>query len=248
MLNILIVEDNYEDMEYCTTLLKETGLAMNIIKSGTGKKAMDILLQNNVDVAFIDINLPDYNGLTLASEIRRIPKYALLNIVFITVEVDGQLEAYKNFHCYDYIVKPFTPKDFHEATRLLFDGLKTKHCREAEENRKNVIVVQTKDSRYIIEKNKILFIKSNGRTIDIYLKEEIIPNVRMKISTFIEMMKDPLFIRCHKSFAVNIREVDIIETRKNYTWDIKFKSNKDYVCYMSRTFYEDVKKSLKKME
>jgi len=247
MLNVLIVEDNYEDMLYCETLLKQTGISMNIIKSGTGNKAMDILLKSNVDVAFIDINLPDYNGLTLASEIRSIPQYALLNIVFITVEVDGQLEAYKKFHCYDYIVKPFKSEDFYDSISFLFTGLQ-KLQNENKNQKKDVIVVQNKYNQYIIEKSKILFIKSNGRTVDLYLEDEIITDIRMKISAFIELMNDPLFIRCHKSFAVNIREVDIIENRKNYTWDIKFKNNNDYVCYMSRTFYNDVKSVLKNME
>lgn len=248
MMDVLIVEDNYEDMEYCVNLLKGLNTDINIIKVGTGKKAMDILLQNNVDIAFIDIYLPDCNGLKLASEIRKIPEYQLLNIVFITVEQDRQMEAYKKFHCYDYIIKPFSPEQFYSATELLFKGMENQKKADEYRQIKKYITLNSKNGSFLIEKEKILFAKSSGKTLDIFMNDRIIPNLKIKISELVSQIDDPFFVRCHKSFAVNIRRICCVETRKNYTWDVTFDSDHQNVCYISRTYYKTILELLKRVE
>lgn len=247
MINVLIVEDNYEDMEYCASLLCRMNMDINIIKVGTGEKAMDALLKKNVDIAFIDIYLPDCNGLKLAKNIRKIDKYQLLNIVFVTVEVDRQLEAYKQFHCYDYIIKPFTPEQFYSAVKLLFKGVERQKREIQNDNIPKYTSIQGKDCNYLIEKDSILFVKSNGKTIDLFMTDRIIPDIKMKIVDFVVQLNEPFFMRCHKSFAVNLLRINHIKKRKNRTWDIAFFDSEE-ICYISRTYYKDIIEKLKDLK
>lgn len=247
MINVLIVEDNYEDMEYCASLLCRMNIDINIIKVGTGEKAMDTLLKNDVDIAFIDIYLPDCNGLKLAADIRKIDKYQLLNIIFVTVEADRQLAAYKEFHCYDYITKPFTAEQFYSAVDLLFKGLQRQKNEIRNIKAKQYTSIQCKDGKYLIEKDNILFIKSSGKTLDLFMTDRVIPDIKMKIADFVMQLNEPFFMRCHKSFAVNLLKIDHIKKRKNRTWDITFFDSKA-VCYISRTYYNDIVARLKDLE
>lgn len=247
MINVLIVEDNYEDMEYCVGLLDKMDMDINIIRVDTGQKAMDMLLKNDVDIAFIDIHLPDCNGLKLAGDIRKIDKYQLLNIVFITVEAERQLEAYKEFHCYDYITKPFSAEQFYSAVDLLFAGLDRQKKEVLDITERKFSVLHSKDGEFPIEKDKILFAKSNSKTLDLFMTDRVIMDVRMKMSDLILQLKDPMFIRCHKSFAVNILNIKCIEKRENRTWNIRFSDSRE-ICYISRTYYDDVIEKVKGLE
>ena len=247
MINVLIVEDNHEDMEYCVSLLDKMDIDINVIAVDTGRKAMDMLLENDVDIAFIDIHLPDCSGLKLAGDIRKIEKYQLLSIVFITVEADHQLEAYKEFHCYDYITKPFSAEQFYGAVDLLFTGLDRQKKGTLDNEAKKVTIVRSRDGKFPVEKEKILFAKSSGKTVDLFMTDRVIVDVRMKMAELIFQLNDPMFIRCHKSFAVNIKNIACIENRENRTWNIRF-PDCDEVCYISRTYYNDVIEKVRSLE
>ncbi|WP_229775528.1 response regulator [Anaerosalibacter bizertensis] len=59
----------------------------------------------------LDIQLKDYSGFELAKEIRNIDNYKLTPIIFVTAIPTRELMAFKEIHCYDYIVKPFKEEE-----------------------------------------------------------------------------------------------------------------------------------------
>ena len=65
---------------------------------------MDICKKEKISLFLLHVQLNDYSGLKLAQDIRELDQYKLTPIVFITGVLGQELMAFKNYHCYDYII------------------------------------------------------------------------------------------------------------------------------------------------
>ncbi len=102
---ILIVDDEKDLLQGLSRILNiETGC--EILTAEHGKKALDILQENEVDLVLADLRMPEMDGLTLLKEAKKINP----NITFIVITAYGTIEdavyAIKE-GAYDFIAKPF---------------------------------------------------------------------------------------------------------------------------------------------
>lgn len=72
----------------------------------------------DIDLFFIDINLPDGSGIELAKAIRSRSRYELKGIVFLTTEAYQVVTAFKTTHCYDYLIKPYDEEDIKNVIKV----------------------------------------------------------------------------------------------------------------------------------
>lgn len=237
MRNILIVEDDIEDMNYCTALIGELNIKTNILRAGNGENAIEILMKNDIDIIFIDVNLPDMTGFELAEKIRAVNKYSLGHIVFVTAVADKQLQAYKTYHCYDYITKPIDPKEFLRTVKYLLENIEGAYKLQ---EKKKVIYVETENTKRIIDIENILFIESVNRYIDIYTETEKIEKVKFTLKEILDYIDSIYFIRCHKSFVVNLKQIKSLMQIEPRAWAVNFKKNIEYPCFVGRTYRKTV--------
>lgn len=103
-MHILLVEDNSFYNHYVTTLLKEGNYVVH--STSSAMEAMQCVSENHIDLAIIDVGLPDMNGLQLVSQLRTMRlAFPIMMLTACTTwqdKVDG-LEAGAD----DYLVKPF---------------------------------------------------------------------------------------------------------------------------------------------
>ncbi len=105
---ILIVDDERDIVKLLETVLIKEGF-QNILKAYTGKDAIRIIKNNNIDLYLLDIMLPDVNGLDLCKAIRDI---SITPIIFLSAkgdEIDRVLGI--SLGGDDYITKPFSPRE-----------------------------------------------------------------------------------------------------------------------------------------
>lgn len=103
-MNVLLVEDNHFVNHYVATLLKDKNYVVHDTVSALG--ALECVSESHIDLAIIDICLPDMNGVQLVAQLRR-QRFSFPIILLTTCnasqdKVDG-LEAGAD----DYLVKPF---------------------------------------------------------------------------------------------------------------------------------------------
>lgn len=101
---VLVIDDSFETTELLSDCL--TMNACHVLKADTGSKALQILRQNEIDVAVVDINLPDMNGISLLDPIKT--HDPTIAIVMITgyPEPNFVVDAMKK-GASDFLVKPF---------------------------------------------------------------------------------------------------------------------------------------------
>ncbi len=102
---ILYVEDNSENRKLVRRVLEVEGYA--VVEAKDGVQALERLETELIDLALMDINMPDMDGYTLTAKIKAMPKYASLPIVAVTANVmRGDRERSLEAGCDGYIQKP----------------------------------------------------------------------------------------------------------------------------------------------
>lgn len=108
MANILVLEDQKEIREFIVINIKRE--KHNVFKAETGEEALEIVNNNLIDIAVLDIMLPGINGLEVCKDIRRNNKY--MGIIMLTAKgLDSDKEEGFMSGADDYIIKPFSPKE-----------------------------------------------------------------------------------------------------------------------------------------
>ena len=117
---ILIVEDDPDGREVLTRIVQNLGY--EVIAFGSGKECLDGLNGKNLDLALLDIMMPEMNGYELMKELKSIPEYTDLPIIMVTAKSDDSemFEGYKYGADY-YIPKPFNAKQIEWGIRTFLD-------------------------------------------------------------------------------------------------------------------------------
>ena len=102
-MNILLVDDEKLQLLRLENLCKKIFINDNILSYTNPKKAYSDNIENNIDIAFLDIEMPVLNGIQLAKSFKKInPK---INIIFVTAYDNYAVDAF-NIHASGYILKP----------------------------------------------------------------------------------------------------------------------------------------------
>ena len=102
-MKILLVDDEELQLIRLEKVLRKLLPDSELLCYSNPKKAYDENIENNIDIAFLDIEMPVINGILLAKKFKKInPK---INIIFVTAYNDYALQAY-NIHASGYVMKP----------------------------------------------------------------------------------------------------------------------------------------------
>lgn len=157
-----------------------------------------------VDVLFLDIDLKsNLSGLEIAELVRSSNKDCY--IIFETAHLEYGLIAYK-YKTFDFICKPVTLQRVEDCVLRLFDDISGLTKKFVRINNKNTIIAES-DIKYIKKDGMKLIFHTENREYEIY-------------SSFLKI-QDSLpsnFVRCHKSFIVNIDNVTKVESNKNIVY------------------------------
>ena len=111
-MNILIADDEVTAIRDLTRVIKKVEPDAKIKSVDDANLVLPILKEQRFDVAFLDIMMPDKDGLTLAKEIKTVDP--MINIVMVTSYSQYALDALK-LYVSDYILKPASPEDIRKA-------------------------------------------------------------------------------------------------------------------------------------
>lgn len=198
MLNFVICDDNLNILSKLKTMLENIFVnnsfeAKVAFTSDNIDDTLTYIDSNKVDVLMLDINLKAVkSGLELAEAVRKKNKDVYL--IFTTGHLEYAMVAYK-FKTFDYLAKPITYDRLEDTVKRLFEdinGLPKKY-----------IKIDNKNT--IIDESQVHFIKRDGMKLIFHTSSRDYD----AYSSFAKL-EDKLpenFVRCHKSFVVNLDNV-----------------------------------------
>ena len=149
------------------------------------------------DVLLSDILATGMNGIEAAERLRKLGDK--LDIIFISTTAEYALDGYR-VQALRYLQKPVDIEKLREALVQAY----RKHAY------KDGLSVTSEGKVYNINFKDILYIESNGRDVEIVLKYRKLLS-HGKISDMEKMLPTDRFFRCHRSYIVNMKEVETIE-------------------------------------
>lgn len=233
-MNILILEDEKYQRENIKKVIISMGKKLNIYEASNGRQALEKAKAKEIDLFILDIELPDITGIKVAEKIRKIDRYELTHIIFITTHVYLQLDAFKKIHCYDFLEKPYKNSELIENIERLYRGtLKLNDYKK--DKLKQSVCFEMKDYFLKIYLEDIFFIESQLRHIIVHTinKEYLIKNISIK--KVLEKIRNKNFLQTHRSYIVNMNNIKEIIKEGNHAWEIRFK-NYEFSAYVGRTY------------
>lgn len=117
-----MVEDDHDSCNAICTMLESLGYAH--IHFNRGKDALAGIKGKHIDLALLDIMMPEMNGYELLQELRKLPEYKELPVIMVTAkDQDSEiLEGYQ-FGADYYIPKPFTTKQLEYGIKIFLADL-----------------------------------------------------------------------------------------------------------------------------
>lgn len=206
MLNFVICDDNPAVLNRLSKMLEAIFINNNIeaeigLKALSASDVINYLESNKVDVLILDINLKsETTGCDIAEMVRK--KNKDVYIIFTTGHLEYALIAYK-YKTFDYLPKPIVDERLEETILRLMDDMKSTPSKFIRLNNNKTIINQD-EVNYIKKDGMKLVFCTNNRTYETY-------------SSF-NKIKDCLpdnFVRCHKSFIVNVKNISDINSNKN---------------------------------
>ncbi|MEQ5791492.1 response regulator transcription factor [Muricauda sp. NFXS6] len=210
----LIIDDEHIAhkiiMEYCE-MLPHMKLQKNCYSA---LEALEYLNTHQVDLIFLDINMPKLKGFEFLKTLSSPPK-----VIVTTAYSEFAIEGYE-LNVSDYLLKPFSLERFLKAVNKVMGSntnLKNASSEENDATTKRIFLRQNKS--YIqVEVDTILFIEASGNYTKIVSNNETI-TIREKISDVLESLHSDDFIQVHKSFAVAIKYINRIDGNRIHIQD-----------------------------
>jgi DNA-binding LytR/AlgR family response regulator len=174
-------------------------------------EALGYLQENNVDLIFLDIELPYLNGIEFVKCLQSKPM-----VIFITAFEKYALAGY-DLEITDYLVKPFVFERFLKAVNKAYSLNKLNRKRverslpvQEKESHSDFIMVKTGYSTININLNEILYIEGLKDYIKIHLPGKTILTLN-SLKKLQEMLPESRFARVHRSFIVSLPKIDSIQ-------------------------------------
>ena len=221
-MNVLIVEDDKIQRESLKKMVQEIDKNINIYESEDKDQALEITSKNNIDIFYIDISLKNSSGLDFAIELRQIPSCEFSLIIFLTTHVEYITQAFKQVHCYDYILKPYDIADVMNMTKryILYDT----NIKESQKEKRYVVFEVRKGINVKVYVDDIIFIEVNLRICMVHTVNGVYKINKLTLNNVLKITNCNNIIRCHKSFVVNIKHIKKIQNVDNKLSEIYFEN------------------------
>jgi DNA-binding LytR/AlgR family response regulator len=236
MLKALIVEDEAPARLELRYLLQPYADRIQIVGEATSVPEAKALLEAiDYDVIFLDVSMPGASGMELGAELKM--AYPDLKIVFVSAYDQYAVQAF-SVHAVDYLLKPVSRERMSETIRrLLEEG-------DAGANRAAAAPLEWVPCDHHghtvpIAVNEIVYIVAEHDSIYVCTQDHRYPT-RFTLGELEERLPDH-FLRTHRSFIANLRQVREIMPYFNGTYLLKMKDKAQSEVVVSRSNVRRVK-------
>jgi len=164
-------------------------------------EAISFLHDEEIDLIFLDINMPELSGLDMLKTITDPPK-----VILTTAYSEYALESYE-YGVIDYLLKPIKLERFIKAVNKVVEmmEIKVEDDDEKTEHSETLFIKEDQVS-YNLELDQIHYIEAYGNYLKIHTAEKTYVT-RDTMQNMHNTLPESMFIRVHKSYIVNLRKI-----------------------------------------
>lgn len=211
-MNCIIVDDEYLSIQELSYFINNFSSVKILGEFTDSIKALEYVQKHAVDVVFLDINMPRFDGLAFSRVINALPNRPVF--VFISAHSEHALEAFE-VSAFDYILKPYSESRIMNTLSRL-ERLESSKCTS------DKMTLLKNDRLYVISINDICYCEAHEHEVHVYTPSDQF-KVVSSISDFYKRLPEKTFFRCHRSYIINIDRLTEIVPWFNSTYIVKLK-------------------------
>ncbi len=231
-ISCIIIDDELIAREVIQAHLSKIPTVKVVGNFSNAMDAFNFLLEDTVDLIFLDINMPEISGISFAKSINE-----KIKIIFTTAYRDYAVEGFE-LQAVDYLLKPISFDRLLKAVSNFFEISSRLHA----------------DDKLIVERNDFMFVRSDRKMLKVdfdlihyvesysdYLKIHLTDKTivtRMTISAVEAKLPSEKFLRIHRSFIIAISSISSFTNEEIVV-------NKEHLP-ISRSYKKEVLNTLEK--
>jgi DNA-binding LytR/AlgR family response regulator len=210
MIRCIAIDDEPLAVKKIAGYIQKVPFLELVAECRSASEAMSILDKTDVQLLFIDINMPDISGMEFVKSLTNKP-YVVFTTAYSEYAVEGfQVEAV------DYLLKPITFSNFLKAAnkvKNLFE-LTANSQKEYVKTTANHLFVKSDYKLIRIELAEIKYIESQHEYIKIHLVNSNPVMTQLSLKSMEELLPPDRFMRIHRSYIVNLAKISVIERNR----------------------------------
>lgn len=232
----IIVEDEFLAREELKYFIKNYSNIEIVDEFEDGIEVLKFIQKNEIDVIFLDINIPLLDGILLAKNISKFSKKPY--IVFTTAYKEHAIEAFE-IEAFDYILKPYDKSRIISMLKKLEISYNQQNYNSHKNSITNKINLWKNEKIRVVDLDDIYYCSARERVTYVCTKDEEYL-VSVSITEFYNSLPKDKFFRCHRSYIVNITKIREIIPWFNNTYNLILQ-NIDYEVPVSRSNLKEFK-------
>lgn len=204
-LKCIIVDDEPLALDILAEYMARTPELELISRCASGVEALEVMKRQEVDVAFLDIQMPGLSGLEVSKLVDEETR-----VIFTTAFPQYALEGFK-VDALDYLLKPISFEEFSRAVARAVEWFTMKRKVHSSGNEPQNLIVKSDYKQYIIPTGTIVYIEGIRDYIRIHTNDGEAIQTLMNLKTAEELLPSGRFARVHRSYIVNVDKVKKIE-------------------------------------
>jgi len=232
----IAIDDEPLALKQISSYIEKTPFLEAVALCHNAFDAMKFLANNEVDLMFVDINMPDLNGMDFVKSLIQKPQ-----IIFTTAYSEYAIEGFQ-VDALDYILKPISYSSFLKSANKANTWFELNHKQtESIQTTQDSLFVKSEYKMVRIFLSEIKYIESSNEYIQIHLvnDEPVTTLIRLKVME--EQLPKDKFMRVHRSFIVNLDRIKVIERNRivfdhNVYIPVGEQYKESFQAFVDRTF------------
>jgi len=172
-------------------------------------QVISFLSEQEVDLMFVDINMPDLSGMEFVKSLNNPPK-----VIFTTAYSEYAIEGYK-VDAVDYLLKPISYTDFLKAAQKAKDRFFSQETSaEKVGSDEKFLFIKSEYKIIRINLSDIKYIEGMREYVRIHIESQKPVMTLMSMKKMEEHLPDKNFMRVHRSFIVNLDKITTVERNR----------------------------------
>ncbi len=197
MIHALIVDDEPLAHEVITHHLKshtDVNIAGQCLSAA---QAMKFLANNEIDLLFLDINMPELTGIDMLKVLAKMPQ-----VIIVSAYQEYALQGFE-LNVTDYLLKPVSSERFNKALQKVRERHQLKAPpKENQPLKRQHIILKVDRGQRKFELDNIHYLEAFGNYVKLWQDQDM-TLVSSTLKQLIENLPSSQFLQCHKSFVIN---------------------------------------------
>lgn len=210
----IAVDDEPLALDLISKFIEQTSFLSLEAKFDNAIEALGYLNKHEIDLIFLDIQMPDLSGMELARILEGKQSDKKSRIIFTTAYNQFAIEGYK-VDALDYLLKPFSYEEFLKASTKAYQYVEQRNRNKQELTAPNTIgdfiFLKVEYQLVKVLLSQITHIEAYKDYVKVYLQEKKNPLLSLSsMKSMEDILPNDKFMRVHRSFIINLEHIDSV--------------------------------------